>query len=147
MKKIIFLWLCVVLCVVGTVLPAFATDTEPEAIDDIVPIEEDETAAEPEIEPVVPINTTNRVINTTMSLNPQNSIDSALSSTIKQLFGEYTPRTQTITQYTEDGSMITYTEVVPGLAGLDWPWLATAALFSITIYSILRMIGGLLKWH
>lgn len=143
MRKLIILCFCVALCVVGSVFPAFATEEEPES----VPIEEVEPEADPEIEPAAPIYTSNRVITTTMSLTPRNTVDSALSSTVKQLFGEYTPRTQTITQYTEDGSVITYTEVVGGLAGLDWEWLATFSLFAIVIYGVLRMIGGVLKWN
>ena len=63
------------------------------------------------------------------------------------LFGAYTPRTQTVTEYLSDGSSVTYTEVVPGLAGLDWPWVASVTLFTMALYCIFRMIGGLMKWN
>ena len=65
---------------------------------------------------------------------------------ITALFGSYTPRTQTVTEYLPDGSSVTYSEVVPGLAGLDWPWIASVALFAMSLYCVFRMIGGLFKW-
>ena len=65
---------------------------------------------------------------------------------VTALFGSYTPRTQTVTEYLPDGSNVTYTEVVPGLAGLDWPWIASVALFAMSLYCVFRMIGGLFKW-
>ena len=71
----------------------------------------------------------------------------ALPGLITSLFGTYTPRTQTVTEYLSDGSSVTYTEVVPGLAGLDWPWVASVSLFAMALYCIFRMIGGLLKWN
>lgn len=66
---------------------------------------------------------------------------------ITSLFGTYTPRTQTVTEHLSDGSSVTYTEVVPGLAGLDWPWITSVALFAMALYCIFRMIGGLMKWN
>lgn len=71
----------------------------------------------------------------------------ALPGLITSLFGTYTPRTQTVTEYLSDGSSVTYTEVVPGLAGLDWPWITSVTLFAMALYCIFRMIGGLLKWN
>ena len=72
-------------------------------------------------------------------------VPSTLSDTVTALFGAYTPRTQTVTEYLSDGSSVTYTQAVPGLAGLDWSWLASVALFALVLYGLLRMIGGLLK--
>ena len=40
---------------------------------------------------------------------------------------------------------MTYQEYVPGLAGLDWSWLAGVALFSITLWSLFALIGGVAK--
>lgn len=71
--------------------------------------------------------------------------NSPLSEAVTALFGTYTPRTQTVTQHLEDGSVITYQEVIHGLAGLDWPWLVSVGLFALVLFSLLRMIGGLLK--
>lgn len=70
---------------------------------------------------------------------------STLKDTLTTLFGPYIPRTQTVTERLEDGSSVTSTQAVPGLAGLDWPWLASVGLFALFLYSLLRMIGGMLK--
>lgn len=69
-----------------------------------------------------------------------------LQDAVSALLGEYQPRTYTVTSYLPDGSIVTSTEYVPGLAGLDWSWLSGAALFSLSLYCIFRMIGGVLKW-
>lgn len=63
-----------------------------------------------------------------------------------ELFGEYTPRTQTVTEYHSDGSEITYEQIVPGLAGLDWLWIASVGVFSLFMFCVLRALGGCLKW-
>ncbi len=37
------------------------------------------------------------------------------------------------------------TEIVPGLAGLDWPWLAGTALFAIMLFCLFKLLGGIWK--
>lgn len=69
----------------------------------------------------------------------------ALSSVIASLFGEYTPRTQTVTEYLADGSSVTYQQYVPGVAGMDWDWLAGVGLFGLCLLSFFKIIGGVLK--
>lgn len=66
-------------------------------------------------------------------------------SMVVSLFGEYTPRTYSVTTYLSDGSTVTTTEYVPGLAGLDWPWLVGAALFALVLWSFFRLLGGVLR--
>lgn len=66
-------------------------------------------------------------------------------SMVTALFGEYTPRTYSVTTYLSDGSTVTTTEYVPGLAGLDWPWIAGVVLFSLVLYSFFRLLGGVLR--
>lgn len=68
-----------------------------------------------------------------------------VKDTVVALFGNYTPRTQTVTEYLSDGSSVTYSEVVPGLAGLDWEWISSVSLFALFLYAVLRMIGGGLR--
>ena len=75
---------------------------------------------------------------------PQEDPD-ALSAVVSNLFGTYTPRTQTVTEYLADGSSVTYDEVIPGVAGLDWPWLAGVGLFGLSLWSLFLLIGGVLK--
>lgn len=70
----------------------------------------------------------------------------ALMEAIYAVFGEYTPRTYTVITYLDDGSAVESVEIVPGLAGLDYNWLAGVALFTLVLYCIFRMIGGLFRW-
>ena len=70
----------------------------------------------------------------------------SMKEVIVQVFGEYTPRTQTVTQYLSDGSVLdTATEIVPGVAGMDWQWISGVVLFSVMLFSFLKMVGVLLK--
>lgn len=70
---------------------------------------------------------------------------STMSDAIKGVLGEYYPRTYTVSQYAADGTLLgTTTEIVPGLAGLDYEWIVGAVLFALFLYGILRMIGGFL---
>ena len=64
---------------------------------------------------------------------------------VVMVLGEYSPRTQTVTQYISDGSSETYTEIVPGVAGMDWAWLSGAALFGLVLFSFFKFVGVLLK--
>lgn len=69
-----------------------------------------------------------------------------MKDVIVQVFGEYSPRTQTVTQYLSDGSVLdTATEIVPGVAGMDWQWISGVALFAVVLFSFLKMVGVLLK--
>lgn len=81
----------------------------------------------------------------TFSLDDSPAPSSTLSETVTALFGAYTPRTQTVTQQLSDGSVVTYQEIIPGLAGLDWPWLVSVGLFALFLYGLLRIVGGLVK--
>lgn len=69
----------------------------------------------------------------------------ALPTVIEALFGEYTPRTQTVTEYLADGSSVTYQQYVPGVAGMDWTWLAGVGLFALCLLSFFKIVGGVLK--
>lgn len=73
------------------------------------------------------------------------SLSDGLSSILISLFGEYTPRTYTAHTYFSDGSVVTSTEYVPGLMGLDWPWLAGVSLFALVLWSFFRLLGGVLR--
>lgn len=71
---------------------------------------------------------------------------SSLRVAVEALFGPYTPRTHIVTTILSDGSVLETAEVLPGLAGLDYTWLASVLLFALALYCIFRMIGGLLRW-
>lgn len=71
---------------------------------------------------------------------PDNSVVSALTAVL----GEYSPATyQTVTYV--DGSPVVTTELVPGLAGLDWPWLVSAGIMALMLFCLFKLLGGLWK--
>ena len=112
-----------------------------------VPVSEPSTAStEAEVTEDTPDTTLDPVSYSVLTLSGMEATnDNSFAQAITALFGEYTPRTQTVTQYLADGTTVTYQEYVPGLAGLDWSWLAGVALFSITLWSLFTLIGGVAK--
>lgn len=82
----------------------------------------------------------------TLDETESETIPDSIPAAVEALFGKYTPRTQTVTEYLDDGSEVTYQEYVPGLAGLDWTWLSSVTIFIVFLYCVLRAIGGCLKW-
>lgn len=76
----------------------------------------------------------------TTTARPDGSIVAVLTSVL----GEYSPATyQTVTYM--DGVTVVTTEVVPGLAGLDWPWIAAAGIFALMLFCLFKLLGGLWK--
>ena len=63
---------------------------------------------------------------------------------VRSIFGSYTPVTESVTTYLADGSAVTSAQVVAGVAGVDWPFICGVALFSILLYSFLRLLGVIL---
>jgi len=70
---------------------------------------------------------------------------SAFVSALESIFGEYQPKTYSVTTYLPDGSAVTSVEVVPGLAGLDFAWIAGVGLFALFLFCLLKLIGGFVK--
>lgn len=71
--------------------------------------------------------------------------DNSLLALVNSVFGDYQPRTQTVTEVYADGSTVTYTEVVDGLGGLDWYWLGGVLVFTIVLVSFFKFLGGIFK--
>lgn len=71
--------------------------------------------------------------------------DNSLLAMVNTLFGDYQPRTQTVTETYPDGSSVTYTEVIDGLGGLDYYWLGGVLIFSIVLWSFFKFLGGIFK--
>lgn len=67
-----------------------------------------------------------------------------IRAVLEALFGEYQPRTQTVTHYLEDGFSVTYDEYVPGLAGMDWTWIASVLVFGLMLFCLFRLLGGVI---
>lgn len=68
-----------------------------------------------------------------------------LAQVIVSIFGEYRPRIETVTSVDAEGTETVSQHIVPGLAGLDWPWLVGAALFAILLNGFIALIGVVLK--
>ena len=112
-----------------------------------VPAQEQTTMSEPEsIEEEVSMPTAATYSVTTLDVE-EVSEDAAQThaDTVEALFGPYTPRTQTVTEYLADGSVVESQQIVPGLAGLDYPWLASVTFFGLLMFCFFKMLGGLLK--
>lgn len=88
-------------------------------------------------------NPTNRVV----TVNPYEiqEGDNSLLAMVNSVFGEYQPRTQTVTETYPDGSTVTYTEVIDGLGGLDFYWLCGVLVFCIVLWSFFKFLGGIFK--
>ena len=70
--------------------------------------------------------------------------EGSMKYVVRSIFGDYTPVTESVTTYLADGSAVTSTQVVAGVAGVDWPFICGVALFSILLYSFLRLLGVIL---
>ena len=81
----------------------------------------------------------------TTSVDPHTEDSTGLPGVVKSVFGEYHPRTQTVTETLADGTVLTSTECVPGLAGLDWYWISGVFMFGLILWSFFRFLGGVLK--
>ncbi len=68
-----------------------------------------------------------------------------LPALLKELFGEYQPKTRTVTQVLADGSSVSYQEYVPGVAGMDIEWLASVGLFALFLFCVMKGVGGVFK--
>lgn len=77
--------------------------------------------------------------------DPESDI-SVMTEVIQQVLGEYQRQTYTITEVDSSGNVIgTSTEYVPGLAGLDYHWIAGAILFGLFIAGLFKLLGGLIR--
>lgn len=52
---------------------------------------------------------------------------------LTQFIGTYTPNVYTVSEDVE--------VIASGAAGVDWPWVASAALLLIAVYAGFRLIG------
>lgn len=73
------------------------------------------------------------------------AVTPTLAETIRSLFGTYTPRTQTVTTYYDGQPISTEEQIIPGLAGLDYEWLAGVGMFALVTFCLFRLLGGIVK--
>ena len=135
MKKLL-IFVCALSIVLCGVVTAFADEEQPSSV---------ETVETPAGQTVV-VNTTQaeqRGDSVSVSEVDESSshADGTLPGLIEDVFGTYTPRTQTVTVYLDDGSTVQGTEIVPGVGGMDWYWIAGVFLFSLVLWSFFRFMG------
>ena len=135
------------------------TETETSSGDEVIPEEtpaEEETETETETEVVTETEDETEILEESSSSSSSSSgsfndymvytiddgsSDSGIKVILIDMFGEYVPKTQAVERYSADGTIISYVEYVPGLAGVDWPWVASVGLFALVLYSFFRILG------
>ena len=118
------------------------TITQPETTAAEAVVEGEETAAEDPISVRTFSITEPDVLETAQS----GDVSSVMADVVVQVLGEYHPKTQTVQEIDTEGNVIaTSTEYVPGLAGLDYPWIAGAFLFALFLSGIFKLLGGLMR--
>lgn len=71
---------------------------------------------------------------------------STMASVVLSVLGEYQRQTYIVEETDTQGNVIaTSTQYVPGLAGLDYHWIAGAFLFALFLYGVLRLLGGVMR--
>lgn len=69
-----------------------------------------------------------------------------MADVVTSVLGEYQRRTYTVQELDSDGNVIaTSTQYVPGLAGLDYAWIAGAGFFALFLAGIFKLLGGLMR--
>lgn len=84
-----------------------------------------------------------QVASVSADLDARSSDRSGMAAVVETIFGDYSPRTQTVTTTAEDGSVTTTTQLVPGVAGMDMVWIAGVISFLVVLsgfISILRVV-------
>lgn len=118
------------------------TITQPETTAAEAVVEGEETAAEDPVSVRTFSVTELDVLETAQS----GDVSSVMADVVVQVLGEYHPKTQTVQEIDTEGNVIaTSTEYVPGLAGLDYPWIAGAFLFALFLSGIFKLLGGLMR--
>ena len=65
----------------------------------------------------------------------------SLPATVLSVFGTYAPRTQSVTTYLPDGTTVQSTEIVRGIAGVDWYWISGVVVFLLILWSFFKLLG------
>ncbi len=71
--------------------------------------------------------------------------DLTMRSALTAVFGEYQPKTQTVSTYYDGQFLDTSTEYVPGVAGMDMEWIAGVIVFTVLLYCLMKLLGGVFK--
>lgn len=114
------------------------------------PVEDDAAPSSETVSPVIEMDTSYRTFSVSslddVASAPSDGDSSTMDQVVVKVLGEYQRQTMTVQEMDTEGNVLaTSTQYVPGLAGLDWEWIAGALLFGLMILCVMRTIGGLLK--
>lgn len=134
------------------VSPAYAIESEDPANAPVAeaPASGDAASASDAVFPVLSLDTASRTfsvssVDDVAPAAPDGAADT-MDKVVVKILGEYQRKTMTVQELDTDGNVLaTSTQYVPGLAGLDWEWIAGAAIFALFLLCLMRLIGGLLK--
>lgn len=99
-------------------------------------------------EPTAPENTTFSVTDLRVSDSGVASQSTGIKALIASIFGEYTPvKSAAVVSETVNGEVnSTIIDIVaPGMAGVDFQWLAGVLLFAILLFCLMKLLGGVLS--
>lgn len=69
-----------------------------------------------------------------------------MAQVVRDLSGTYTPKVQTVTTYVDGEPIAVEEQYVPGVARMDFEWLAGFAVFLLILYCLFRLLGGSVKY-
>lgn len=69
-----------------------------------------------------------------------------MAQVVRDLFGTYTPKIQTVTTYMDGEPIAVEEQYVPGVAGMDWEWIGGFTVFLLMLYCLFRLLGGSVKY-
>ncbi|MCI9332408.1 MAG: hypothetical protein HFG05_09590 [Oscillibacter sp.] len=76
----------------------------------------------------------------------ESDVGDTMAQVVRDLFGTYTPKVQTVTTYVDGEPIAVEEQYVPGVAGMDFEWLAGFAVFLLILYCLFRLLGGSVKY-
>ena len=134
------------------ITPVYAVESEDtsDAPTAETPAEGDASSPSESVSPVIEMDTSYRTFSVSslddVASAPPDGAADTMDQVVVKVLGDYQRRTMTVQEMDTEGNVLaTSTQYVPGLAGLDWEWIAGAALFGLMILCVMRTIGGLLK--
>lgn len=99
-------------------------------------------------EPTAPKNSTYSVTDLRVSDSGVPPESTGIKALIASIFGEYTPvKSAAVVSETVNGEVNTtiIDIVAPGMAGVDFQWLAGVFLFAILLFCLMKLLGGVLS--
>lgn len=139
------------------ITPVYATEESEEMPDVLIPetpaaVSAPDAVPDPAkaVSPVLSLDTAYRTFSVSslddVASVPPDGDSSTMAQVVTKVLGVYERKTMTVQEMDTDGNVLaTSTQYVPGLAGMDWEWIAGAALFGLFLFCVMRLIGGLLK--